>query len=436
MKTTFRFLTPLLLFLVSSGSSRAQSPAAPVGAAILPQGSRLAIIGDSITEQKLYSKFMETYLLACAGRTDLRVFQYGWSGETAGGFANRAENDILGFNPTVATTCYGMNDGAYRPFEAAIGKNYETTMRAVVAHLQAGGVKTVVLGTPGAVDTHYFKDKGSFPAGESANGYNDSLARLGEIDRRLAGELGQPFADVHGPMIEAMAKAKAALGDAFDVCGRDGVHPGPNGHLIMAYALLKGLGLDGAIGSVTIDMKGPATLGKETGHTLTGSGAGQADLESTRYPFCFDADPKNSASTSSLLPFFSFNQDLNRFVLRVTNLDAAKAAVTWGAETHEFTREQLAAGVNLAAAFSQTPFETAFKEVMNAVAAKQAFETVMIKGFITNFRAFKTEMETDPELAKALQTARERLMARQQQLDEAVRTRLVPVKHTLTVKAL
>ena len=73
---------------------------------------------------------------------------------------------------------------------------------------------------------------------------------------------------------------------------------------------------------------------------------------------------------------------------------------------------------------------------MNAVAAKQAFETVMIKGFITNFRAFKTEMETDPELAKALQTARERLMARQQQLDEAVRTRLVPVKHTLTVKAL
>ena len=266
MKTAIRFLAPLLLLLVSSGS-RAQSPAAPVGGAILPQGSRLAIIGDSITEQKLYSKFMETYLLACAGRTDMRIFQYGWSGETAGGFANRAENDILGFNPTVATTCYGMNDGAYRPFEAAIGKNYENTMRAVVAHLQAGGVKTVVLGTPGAVDTHYFKDKGSFPVGESANGYNDSLAKLGEIDRRLAGELGQPFADVHGPMIEAMAKAKAALGDAFDVCGRDGVHPGPNGHLIMAYALLKGLGLDGAIGSVTIDMKGRA--GRHREHPLS-----------------------------------------------------------------------------------------------------------------------------------------------------------------------
>src|SRR6187549_1083949 len=78
----------------------------------LPPNSRLAIIGDSITEQKLYCKYMETYLIACAGRTDMHVFQFGWSGETAPGFLARMENDLAVFKPTAATTCYGMNDGS------------------------------------------------------------------------------------------------------------------------------------------------------------------------------------------------------------------------------------------------------------------------------------------------------------------------------------
>ena len=55
--------------------------------ALLPANARVAIVGDSITEQKLYSKFIETYLLACTGRTDIKCFQFGWGGEQAAGFA-------------------------------------------------------------------------------------------------------------------------------------------------------------------------------------------------------------------------------------------------------------------------------------------------------------------------------------------------------------
>src|SRR5262245_60502954 len=101
-------------------------------ATALSPGARVAIIGDSITEQKLYSKYMEAYLLACSGVPDLKVFQFGWGGETASGFASRLENDLAPFKPTVATTCYGMNDGQYRPFVEEIGRNYEANMRKVV----------------------------------------------------------------------------------------------------------------------------------------------------------------------------------------------------------------------------------------------------------------------------------------------------------------
>ena len=91
--------------------------AALAGEAKLQDGDLVAVIGDSITEQKQYSVFIEDYLLMCQPAAKLRVMQFGWGGETAGGFNGRMANDCLPFKPTVATTCYGMNDGGYRPFD-------------------------------------------------------------------------------------------------------------------------------------------------------------------------------------------------------------------------------------------------------------------------------------------------------------------------------
>ena len=360
----------------------------------LPPNARVAIIGDSITEQKLYSKYMEAYLLACTGRKDITVMQFGWSGETASGFAARCANDLAAFQPNVATTCYGMNDGGYRPFDEALGKSYEGNMRNVVKQLSAAGVKNIV----------------------------------------LAVENKQTFANVHNARFDAMPKAKAALGDDYPVCGGDGFHPGPNGQLLMAYAFLKALGVDGDIGTLTVDAKGMTTATE--GHKVLSSGAGKAELESTRWPFCFDADPKAANSTRSITPFAPFNQDLNRLTLKVKNLGAANAKVTWGGVAKDFTKEQLEAGVNLAAEFPSTPFDAQFGKLMGVLSQKQNFETTMIKNLVTNFRQFANDAKADPELAKAFDTVRTKLQSRQQALDTEARQQLVPVKHTLTVTAL
>src|SRR5690349_11700318 len=84
---------------------------AAVGAEKLQDRDVVAICGDSITEQRLYAVFMEDYLLMCKPVVGLRTVQVGWSGEQAAGFLQRQKQDALVFNPTVATTCYGMNDG-------------------------------------------------------------------------------------------------------------------------------------------------------------------------------------------------------------------------------------------------------------------------------------------------------------------------------------
>src|SRR5262245_41310005 len=88
---------------------------------LLQPGDKLAICGDSITEQKMYSRIMEDYLTVCVPELNVTVRQYGWSGERAPGFLKRMTNDCLRFHPTIATTCYGMNDHEYRSYEPRIG---------------------------------------------------------------------------------------------------------------------------------------------------------------------------------------------------------------------------------------------------------------------------------------------------------------------------
>jgi len=414
-------ILPALFILLAVVSLRAAS--------LLPPNARVAVIGDSITEQKIYSKYIETYLLACTGRNDIKVFQFGWSGERAGGFAARLENDLAVFHPNVATTCYGMNDGSYKAYVPQIGAEYEKNMRAVVAGLQKVGVKVMAVGSPGGVDPDFFNRptvKGDV--------YNDNLAQLRDIAKKLAEENKQPFANVHDTMMSALAKSKAALGKGYGPFGGDGFHPAPAGQLLMAQAFLKALGFDGEIGTITIDMKGQGTA--SSGHVVKSAQGGSVELESTKWPFCFDADPNNAGSNRSILPFTSFNQDLNRFTLLVKNLGSAKAKVTWGTASKEFTREQLEAGVNLAAEFTKTPFDAAFNDLNNAIAQKEGFETLLIKNLVTHMRVIAAEAAEEPKVAAALAKLKKKLADEHAKQDANVRRLIKPVTHTIKVEEI
>src|SRR6185437_11985831 len=120
------------------------------GGWLLKKGDRLAICGDSITEQKMYSRIMETYLTVCVPELEITVRQYGWSGERAPGFLARMTNDCLRFEPTIATTCYGMNDHEYSTYSDRIGDTYRTNSDLIVQTFKNWGVR-VILGAAGCV---------------------------------------------------------------------------------------------------------------------------------------------------------------------------------------------------------------------------------------------------------------------------------------------
>src|SRR5262245_11605895 len=162
----------LCVLVLSTTFSRAGEP-------ILKPGDSLAICGDSITEQKLYSVFIEDYLLMCKPVSNVATMQHGWSGEQAAGFLARMENDVLRFKPTLATTCYGMNDGRYTKINDEIAQAYRNNMDRIVDSFQMANVR-VVVGSPGCVDSFSFKR----PPG--AEEYNKTLAALRDIAREIA----------------------------------------------------------------------------------------------------------------------------------------------------------------------------------------------------------------------------------------------------------
>ena len=139
----------LLLSLLGFGG-------APVATAAdgLKDGDYVAVIGDSITEQKLYSLNIESYLLMCQPKKGLSATKFGWGGETADGFSKRMANDCLRFKPVVATTCFGMNDGNYHPFEQQRFEAYQAGVRRLIDRARDEAGARLVLMTPPPFDPY------------------------------------------------------------------------------------------------------------------------------------------------------------------------------------------------------------------------------------------------------------------------------------------
>jgi lysophospholipase L1-like esterase len=396
------------------------------GETALKEGDLVAICGDSITEQKDYSVDIEDYLLMCQPAASLQAAQFGWGGETSWGFLARMANDTLTFHPSVATTCYGMNDGGYAPLNPDRAKQYRDAQKGIVAAFKKAGVRVIVVGSPGCVDSQTFRNNSP----ELAVMYNKTLAELGDIARQVASEEGVLFADVHQVMIEAMAKAKAKLGANHQFAGGDGVHPGRNGHLAMAYAYLKALGCDGAIGTITVDLAA-GTAEASAGHQVMSCAHGEVQLTSTRYPFCFSGDPAQP-STRSAIDFLPFNQDLNRLTLVVTHAPGENLAVTWGTQTKTFPAATLATGINLAAEFLDNPFVPFFAEVESHVRGQQIYETPAVKNLLHNLPQYLELLPAEKETWSRLTGE---IIARDQALRlESVHS-LKPVLHRIIIAA-
>ena len=305
---------------------------------ILKSGDRVVFYGDSITEQRLYTRYIQQYIDCRYPDLKIHFYNAGWSGDTAGGALNRLDRDVLILKPTVVTLFFGMNDGGYQAVNPDLTAAYTKNMEGIITALQAKNVRVIVF-TPGSVDP----EKQQARLGDTH--YNDTLAGLAQVAIALAKKHNCTYVDVHDPML-AYRTAERVKDPNFSLTP-DGIHPFPYGHMLMTSLMLAGFNVDPLppLGSVDV------AKGSGSGLTVTSNQNGSVTLTETKpsvAPFWFEP---SVAATMKDSGFDKFTEQQ----LVVKGLSKGTYDVTIdGQDAGEYSNTDLAAGVRIPGTYSAT----------------------------------------------------------------------------------
>jgi lysophospholipase L1-like esterase len=331
-------------------------------------GDVVVMIGDSITEQHLYSNYVEMWSVTRFPQWKLTFRNVGIGGDRSVGGNSRFARDVLVHKPTAMTVDFGMNDGSYRAFGEDTFKPYMAGLQGMADQAKAAKIRTAWM-TPQPLDTG---DQGT----TALTGYNQTLEQFSAGVKTIADKNDGLFVDQFHPYLAVLDKVRGGGAKYERITGGDAVHPGPPGQALMAASILKGLGFPSLVSAVEVD--GAA------GTLVTAKNCQVEQIAKKEGGLTFNrldsALPFFPSEASSILAHAPLLEDLNQYSLKVTGLAPGKYVVKLAGEpVGEYSSEQLATGVNLAAnALAKGPIAEQAKAVKAAVEAKNRFHHDMI----------------------------------------------------------
>lgn len=206
---------------------------------------RIVFLGDSITHSGEYVADLEAWLISRGASAE--VINLGLPSETAAdltpteqqethikpfGFPRPTISERLGrilekSHPDWILACYGMNDGSSLPQNDEGFARYCAAMETLKTTTEKAGVKQFIALTPPTQDAG---------PGQPISKHDEMLARFSDwlLSRRKD---GWNVIDIHGPMRAALEERRKADPN-FRFAG-DGVHPGREGHDLMAKQIIQ-----------------------------------------------------------------------------------------------------------------------------------------------------------------------------------------------------
>jgi lysophospholipase L1-like esterase len=344
----------LALIVLAAGSCRGNSQEM-----MLHDGDRIVFYGDSITAQRLYTRFVEDFFLTRYPQLHVDFWNAGVPGDTvnggyAGDMAARVARDVFPHRPTVLTIMLGMNDGYYMPFNEQYLRIYKDGYRKLLSTLTTGAPGsriTLISPTPYDEVTH----------GTEFAHYDEVVSRHTAFDKDLATSAHYGFSDFNQSQAALLATAMRENPSLAKLLVPDRIHPAEASHWLMAATLAKSWGLSPIVSSVAIDASNAKVNTSQNAH-LENLAMTDGKLQWTQTD---GALPLPLNLEDPMIRFVLSVSDLaamDQQTLRVEGLPAANYAMKIDDRAvASFSREQLAAGVNLA--LYSTPMQSQAKEV-------------------------------------------------------------------------
>jgi lysophospholipase L1-like esterase len=232
----------------------------------IPAQNRILFLGDSITYGGRYIELVETALILEHPQRPWKIYNLGLASETVSGLSEEGHaggkfprphlQERLGrvldqVKPELVVACYGMNCGIYHPLEEKRFKAYRSGIENLKSSVEKAGAQILFI-TPPVFDAQPLRGR-TLPAGKSSYPqpyaqYNDVLFRYADwlMER---GKSGWKVLDLHSAMRRALREKRQQ--DPEFTFSTDGVHPGEEGHQLIAQLLLDHWGLKTDLSQIT-----------------------------------------------------------------------------------------------------------------------------------------------------------------------------------------
>lgn len=230
----------------------------------LQDGETVVFYGDSITAQRLYTRFVEDFILTRYPDLHITFVNAGVPGDqVSGGYAGtmtqRVQRDVQPFHPSMITVMMGMNDGWWGTespeIDVAFQKGY-TQLLDALQKAAPDAAMTLIRPTPYDEITHGTE----FPQ------YSRVIDDLAEDVSKIAAERRAStgseilLADFHRPLIDALDRAHARSPQLAPLIIPDRIHPTEIGHWIMAAQLLSTWHVNPVVSSITLSARDARVL--------------------------------------------------------------------------------------------------------------------------------------------------------------------------------
>ena len=287
----------------------------------LHNGDRVLFYGDSITAQRLYTRFVEDFLLTRYPELQVSFFNAGVPGDT---------------------------------FEQKYFEIYKDGYRALLGAMQSKLPNVpITLLTPTPYDeiTH----------GTEFAHYNEVVSRNAEFVRQLAATSHLKDSDFYEAIANLAQAGVEKNSSLAALLVPDRIHPAQAAHWVMAVELARTWGFSPIVSSVSLNASQAAVLSAENTHVASlekQSGGLRWTQTDKALPLPIPLDDEMMRFVLGISDLASMDQQ----ILRVSGLPAPHYKLTIdGHAIASFSREELTTGVNLA--FFPTPMESQAKDV-------------------------------------------------------------------------